>query len=99
MMRCTGSALDPPGGWPYHQPGGPWAPQTSRNRQDPSMLTLPPPPLLTLLPAADPAVQADVVIRGATLYDGSGQPGQKGDLAIRGDRIVAVGNFTTTGKP
>jgi N-acyl-D-aspartate/D-glutamate deacylase len=45
------------------------------------------------------AVQADVVIRGATLYDGSGNPGQVGDLAIRGDCIVAVGKFKVAGKP
>jgi N-acyl-D-aspartate/D-glutamate deacylase len=55
--------------------------------------------LLSLLPAAEPAVQADVVIRGATLYDGTGQPGRKGDLAIKGDRIVAVGSFITAGSP
>ena len=54
--------------------------------------------LLLLIPTA-PGVEADVVIRGATLYDGSGQPGRKGDLAIRGDRIVAVGSFTVAGKP
>jgi N-acyl-D-aspartate/D-glutamate deacylase len=55
--------------------------------------------LLTLLPAADPAVQADVVIRGATLYDGSGQPGKVGDLALKGDRIVGVGRFAVAGTP
>src|SRR6267378_5447461 len=54
--------------------------------------------LSTLLPAAD-AVQADYVIRGATLYDGSGKPGQIGNVAIKGERIVAVGEFTTAGKP
>ena len=52
-----------------------------------------------LLPSAEPAVEADVVLRGATLYDGSGAPGVKGDLAIRGTRIVAVGGFTLTNKP
>src|SRR6266849_9668140 len=35
----------------------------------------------------------DVLIRGGTLYDGSGSAPVKGDLAIRGDRIVAVGNL------
>jgi N-acyl-D-amino-acid deacylase len=56
--------------------------------------------LCLLLPAAeDPAIQADWIIRGATLYDGSGQPGQTGDLAIRGDRIVGVGRFTVAGRP
>jgi N-acyl-D-aspartate/D-glutamate deacylase len=53
--------------------------------------------LLLLLPTA-PAVQADLVIRGATLYDGSGESGRKGDVAIRGDRIVAVGSFAVAGK-
>jgi N-acyl-D-aspartate/D-glutamate deacylase len=35
----------------------------------------------------------DVVIRNGTLYDGSGTPGRAGDLAIDGDRIVAVGDI------
>jgi N-acyl-D-aspartate/D-glutamate deacylase len=55
--------------------------------------------VLLSLPSADKAVEADVVIRGATLYDGGGKPGQVGDLAIKGDRIVAVGTFTTAGEP
>jgi N-acyl-D-aspartate/D-glutamate deacylase len=55
--------------------------------------------LLSLTPAADPAVEADVVIRGVTLYDGSGKPGRPGDLAVRGERIVAVGRFTAAGQP
>jgi len=63
------------------------------------MLTLTTLALLTLLPAADPAVPADIVIRGATLYDGTGQPGSKGDLAIHGERIVAVGSFVAGGNP
>jgi N-acyl-D-amino-acid deacylase len=49
--------------------------------------------------AENEPVRADVVICGATLYDGSGKPGQVGDLAIRGDRIVAVGKFAVAGKP
>ena len=53
---------------------------------------------LLLLPAAA-EVEADVVVRGATLYDGAGAAGQKGDLAIKGGRIVAVGAFTVKGKP
>jgi N-acyl-D-aspartate/D-glutamate deacylase len=56
--------------------------------------------LCVLLPAAEPeAIEADVVVRGATLYDGSGAPGIVGDLALRGDRIAAVGRFTTKGAP
>ncbi len=55
--------------------------------------------LCALLPAAEPAVEADVLIRGATLYDGTGQPARVGDLALKGDRIVAVGTFAAAGKP
>jgi N-acyl-D-aspartate/D-glutamate deacylase len=40
-----------------------------------------------------------VVIRGATLYDGTGRPGKVGDLALRGDRIVALGTFAVAGRP
>jgi len=47
-------------------------------------------------PAATPAAAAaapayDVVIRGGTVYDGSGGAPFTGDVAIRGDRIVYVG--------
>ena len=41
-------------------------------------------------------VEADVILRGGTLHDGSGGKGVLGDLAIKGDRIVAVGTFTTS---
>jgi N-acyl-D-aspartate/D-glutamate deacylase len=34
----------------------------------------------------------DVLIRGGMIYDGSGTAPVKGDVAIRGDRIVAVGD-------
>ena len=46
-------------------------------------------------PRSIPAGEAtyDVVIRNGTIYDGSGAPGVRGDLAIRGDSIVAVGNI------
>ncbi len=55
--------------------------------------------ILLTLPAAGKPIEADIVIRGATLYDGSGKPGQVGDLALKEERIVAVGTFTTAGKP
>jgi N-acyl-D-aspartate/D-glutamate deacylase len=56
--------------------------------------------LLVLVICALPApVEADVVLRGGTLVDGSGNPGVVGDLAIKGDRIVAVGKFDVAGKP
>src|SRR5262249_6437590 len=57
--------------------------------------------LFALLAAADPAapVEADHVLRGGTVYDGSGQPGRVGDVALKGDRIVAVGTFAVAGQP
>jgi N-acyl-D-aspartate/D-glutamate deacylase len=55
--------------------------------------------LLFFLLGADAPLQADIVIRDALLYDGSGRPGQKGNLAIRGERIVGVGHFLVAGKP
>ena len=39
----------------------------------------------------------DVVIRGGTVYDGSGSPGVRGDVALRGDRIAAVGTVGERG--
>ena len=33
----------------------------------------------------------DVLITGATVYDGTGRPGRSADIGIRGDRIVLVG--------
>ncbi|HEY7327921.1 MAG TPA: D-aminoacylase [Gemmataceae bacterium] len=62
------------------------------------MSTLFPLVLCVLVPAG-PAIDAEVVVRGATLYDGSGAGGIVGDIAIRGERIVAVGEFTVAGKP
>ncbi|MGI8431940.1 MAG: N-acyl-D-amino-acid deacylase family protein [Chthoniobacterales bacterium] len=35
----------------------------------------------------------DFVIRGGTVYDGSGGVGRQVDLALKGDRIVGVGDF------
>jgi N-acyl-D-amino-acid deacylase len=35
----------------------------------------------------------DILIRGGTLYDGSGKPPIKADVAIEGDRVVAVGDL------
>src|SRR5207244_4505791 len=55
--------------------------------------------LLALLPTADTSGGMDFVLRGATLYDGSAKPGVKGDVAITGERIVAVGNFDIQGAP
>ncbi|MFQ5507575.1 MAG: amidohydrolase family protein, partial [Planctomycetota bacterium] len=35
----------------------------------------------------------DVLIRGGTVYDGSGGPGRRADVAITGDRVVRVGTL------
>src|SRR5262245_51998299 len=42
--------------------------------------------------AAEP-VTCDVLVRGGTLYDGSGEPPRRADLCLRGDRIAAVGDL------
>ena len=43
-------------------------------------------------PATQGAPVHDVVIRGGTIYDGSGAAGRVGDIAIDGDSIVAMGS-------
>jgi N-acyl-D-amino-acid deacylase len=48
----------------------------------------------TLAPRLAPnAQQFDVIIRGGTVYDGTGAAGRRADVAIRGDRIAGVGDF------
>ena len=50
--------------------------------------------LLTGLAAcSSPEPGADVVLRGGTIYDGSGGPPVVGDVAIQGDSILAVGDI------
>ncbi len=48
--------------------------------------------LLALAPAPAVGQQADWLIRGGSVYDGSGAPPRRADVAIRGDRIVLVGD-------
>ncbi len=43
--------------------------------------------------ACTPAPRYDVIIRGGTIYDGSGGPPVVGDVAIDGDTIVGVGDL------
>ncbi len=40
----------------------------------------------------------DLIIRGGTVVDGSGQPGREADVAVDGDRIVAVGDVDAKAK-
>jgi len=54
--------------------------------------------LIVALWAADP-VAADLVLRGGTIYDGGEGAAAQGDVAIKGDRIVAVGKFDVAGNP
>ncbi|HEY4313574.1 MAG TPA: D-aminoacylase [Pirellulales bacterium] len=45
--------------------------------------------------AATNAPQFDVILRGGTIYDGTGNQPGVGDVAIVGDRIAAVGDLRT----
>lgn len=49
----------------------------------------------TLAQDAGEPVRADVLLKDATIHDGSGSEPIVGDVAIRKDRIVAVGTFRT----
>ena len=37
----------------------------------------------------------DVILRGGTVFDGTGGPGRRADVGIRGDRVAAVGDLTS----
>jgi len=52
--------------------------------------------LPALLQAAESPSPApfDVVIKGGTVYDGTGEPARVTDVGIRGDRIAGFGNFS-----
>jgi N-acyl-D-amino-acid deacylase len=57
--------------------------------------------ILTLLacpggtsPGAAPQPAYDVLIRGGTIYDGTGSPGRQADVAITGDRIAIIGDLS-----
>lgn len=47
--------------------------------------------LVASTPAAAAAGGYDLLIRGGTIYDGSGRPGYVGDVAVSGGKIAAVG--------
>ena len=42
---------------------------------------------------AQPEQEFDLLIKGGTVYDGSGAEPRRVDVAVRGDRIVGVGDF------
>ena len=55
--------------------------------------------LLVPAPARSQGVTYDVILRGGTVYDGTGSPGRLADVGIRGDRIAAIGDLgKATGK-
>src|SRR3982750_844762 len=41
----------------------------------------------------------DIIIRGGTVYDGTGRAPVKADVGIRGDRIAAIGNLSRASAP
>lgn len=50
-----------------------------------------------LLTSAAPPPAFDIVIRGGTIYDGSGGTPYVGDVAIKGDKVAAVGMVSAKG--
>jgi N-acyl-D-amino-acid deacylase len=53
--------------------------------------------VLTLTGARADEAPYDLVIRGGRIVDGTGNPWFRGDVAIRGDRLVAVGRLDEAG--
>jgi N-acyl-D-amino-acid deacylase len=45
------------------------------------------------IPAGQPP-SFDIVIRGGTVYDGTGTPGRRVDVGLRGDRIARIGDLS-----
>lgn len=51
----------------------------------------------TRIPAAADKMTTEVLLRGATIFDGTGAPRCRGDIAIAGGRIEAVGTTDAAG--
>ena len=47
------------------------------------------------LATATPNSNYDVLVRSGTVYDGTGSPGRRADVGIRGDTIAAVGDLSS----
>jgi len=41
----------------------------------------------------------DIIIKGGTVYDGTGRPPVRTDVGIKGDRIAAIGNLSRATAP
>lgn len=54
---------------------------------------------LGILMAAIGQVDTDIIILGGLIHDGSGSPARISDIGIKGDRIVAIGEFKVAGNP
>ena len=39
----------------------------------------------------------DLVIRGGTIFDGTGAPGREADITVSDDRIMKIGKIAETG--
>src|SRR6266404_3750460 len=50
--------------------------------------------VIAFAPLALHAEQFDVIIRGGMVYDGAGKPPLQADVALRGDKIAAIGDFS-----
>jgi N-acyl-D-amino-acid deacylase len=50
--------------------------------------------VFALTPSAASARKYDVILRGGTVYDGTGSPGVVADVGISEDRIVAIGDLS-----
>jgi N-acyl-D-aspartate/D-glutamate deacylase len=45
--------------------------------------------------ARPPQTPFDILIRGGTVYDGTGTPGRRADIGIQGDRIAGIGELVS----
>ena len=49
---------------------------------------------LSAMPASAAGADFELILRGGTVYDGSGRPPVVADVALRGERIAAVGDLS-----